>query len=148
MQNRKNFLKTAAIGVAGAIGLTLIPSKALAENIPRRKLKAVYLERLNYFLPIGTMIDIKGLMKFHNIDPHKEMNIIVRDSIDRELGNRKGIINPVPFWHPDLGYGYVFEFDERPSDTTITIITARTNKTMQHIIDGTPDPFMECPYVD
>lgn len=142
MQNRKNFLKTVALGVVGAVGLTLIPSKALAD----KPFRMVY-PRLKYFLPIGTMIDIKGLTDFHYINAYAELHDIVSSGIQHELGERTGRIIPFPTYRSDVGYGYAFDFNPYPS-TGFTVDFSKINKTMKHIIDGTPDPFMDYPYAD
>jgi hypothetical protein len=161
MQNRKSFLKTAVVGVAGAIGLTLIPSKVLAESIPTRGLKAVYHRQLKYRLTIGRMIEIKNdpirHFRLHPVTfiseeqfPMMRLSREISDELTKELGTTVGRIEPHPFC--DSGYGYLFTFEPHPIGAPTTmgnvINTTKINKTMQHIIDGTPDPFMEYPYAN
>ena len=163
MQNRKNFLKTAAIGVAGAIGLTLIPSKALAENEtfcgPTRWLNC----ELKYKLSIGRMIELKnspiqcfqlhpGMFVSTQLTKIQVLHNEINDNLRKELGLTVGRITPKPFCSEEFGCGYAFFIDTYPPNTTTrlgnTLVTTKIDKTMQHIIDGTPDPFMEYPYVD
>lgn len=139
MQNRKEFLKTAALGVVGATGLALLPTKARAD-IPTKDLK--------YFLPIGTFIDLNGLTNFHNINTYAEMHDIIYSGLEDELNGRNGTIFPVPSYHDEFGYGYEFDFEEIPEFTSPRLYSGKIDKTMKHIIDGTSDPFMDYPYAD
>ena len=140
MQNRKSFLKTAAVGVAGAIGLTLIPSKVLAETkIPYRNLK--------YFMPIGRMIEISNIPNIHHCGKLQEE---VRDAVRNELLDAKGYLIAYPSYSTKRGYGYRFCLNEfaagdstHSNYDTWNLSYIRMNKTMLHIIDKTPDPFMD-----
>ena len=157
MQNRKNFLKTAVIGVAGAIGLTLMPSKALAESKvfvgPARQ---IYPE-LKYKLSIGRMIEIKNDMHFCSprfrsndvtrIKPINKLHNEVWDNIVKEMDGRKGLVVAHPFWNSEFGYGYKFVITPHQSGV-LGVDYRKINKTMQNIIEHKPDPFMEYPYVD
>ena len=150
MQNRKNFLKTAAIGVAGAIGLTLIPSKGLAESTVIAGPPRMIYPELKYKLSIGRMIEIQNDMTQHFrvhpqtfvATPVNKLHDEVWDNIVKEMDGRKGLVVAHPFWNSEFGYGYKFVITPHQSGV-LGVDYRKINKTMQHIIDGTPDPFMD-----
>lgn len=137
MQNRKNFLKTAVIGVAGAIGLTLIPSKGLAKTSETK------FKTLKYKLAIGSMIEI------HNRSDvlwYDELEDTIYLNVKKELDGLHGTLVAYPSYGADWGYGYSFVFEEADGPRPFSywnLNLNKINKTMQHIIDGTPDPFMD-----